>query len=520
MKRIKKISLYFLGCILFLGILNLGINLWIEIQLPTIINEKNDSDYQISYEDIDLSLWNASLKMHDITVVPKTSLKNKSQKLGIYASVSEIEVVGFQLWPILFGNKIKARQLLVTRPNITLYKTTKEPISNPKSIQTKVIQPFEKIILVSDIILSEGNLTVKSTATKQNVAGCSNLNLKLEGILLNETTLQEKIPFRYEDYTLVCDSLFYEINDFYTLRTHKIKATSASIHIQDLQLLPKVSRKAFVQKIPKEKDLFTVFASDIAISKMDWGFKEETFFYSSNAIRIKQLDANIYRGKMPEDDLSKKKLYNSVLRDLPFDLKVDTLQIATSKIVYEEEKDFAEGPGKLTFSDFNMTVLDIQSGFQKKKVPDTRIAITCNFMEEATLEVNWSFNVLDISDGFKIKGSVLRFDAAQLAYFTKPYLNVIVKGTLDKVYFNFAGNDIVNKGDFALQYDDVKVEIFRNNKRQQINKLLTSIGNLFIKDDSGNTVKKTEIEVERTQEKSFYNFLWISVAAGLKEILI
>lgn len=175
MKRIKKTSLYFLGCILFLGILNLGINLWIEIQLPTIINEKNDSDYQISYEDIDLSLCNASLKVHDITIIPKTSLKNNSQKLGIYASVSEIEVVGFQLWPILFGNKIKARQLLVTRPNITLYKSTKEPISNPKSIQTKVIQPFEKIILVSDIILSEGNLTVKSTATKQNVAECSRM---------------------------------------------------------------------------------------------------------------------------------------------------------------------------------------------------------------------------------------------------------------------------------------------------------------------------------------------------------
>lgn len=520
MTRIKKITLLLLGSILFLGLLNLGINLWITIQLPKIINEKNNSDYQISYEDIDLSLWNATIKMHDVSVIPKANQKNKTEKIGIYATVSDIEVAGFKLWAILFDNKVKARQLSIIKPKITLYKNTTQTISHPKSIQTKVIQPFEKIILVSDIILSEGTLTIKSNATKQDLAGFSNLNFKLEGLVLNEETLQQKIPFTYKNYALVCDSLFYEMSDFYTLRSHKLTASTTSLKITDFKLLPKYSRKEFVQKIPKEKDLFTVYASEILLSNMNWGFNEGTFFYKSDALKINKLDANIYRGKMPEDDLSKKKLYNSLLRDLPLDLKIDTLQMTHSKLVYEEEKDFAEGPGKLSFTDFNMTVYDIQSGFKKEQVPDTQIAVTCNFMEESILKVDWSFNTLDKSDGFKIKGNIEHFNAEQLAYFTKPYLNVVVKGTLDKVYFNFAGNDIINKGDFALKYDDLKVEVFQNNKRQKINAFLSTIGNLFIKDDSGENLKKTEIEVKRNQEKSFYNFLWISVAEGLKEILI
>ncbi|MBF03551.1 MAG: hypothetical protein CMP76_09670, partial [Flavobacterium sp.] len=112
------------------------------------------------------------------------------------------------------------------------------------------------------------------------------------------------------------------------------------------------------------------------------------------------------------------------------------------------------------------------------------------------------------------------FNAEKLVYFTKPYLNVVVKGDLEKVYFNFKGNDVVNQGDFALKYDDLKVEIYQNNKRYKKNGLLTAIGNLFVKDDSGEELKAVSVKVERVPEKSFYNLLWISVADGLKQVLL
>ena len=46
------------------------------------------------------------------------------------------------------------------------------------------------------------------------------------------------------------------------------------------------------------------------------------------------------------------------------------LQIINSKLVYEEEKSFEEGAGKLSFTDFDMTVLNLQSGYKKEKVND------------------------------------------------------------------------------------------------------------------------------------------------------
>lgn len=520
MIRIKKIAIFLIGGILFLGILNFGLNVWIEFKLPQLLADKNNSDYNIAYKDIDISLWNTSLKVVDVSIAPKTEIENTNKKIGIYAKVPQIKVAHFSILSILFGDKIKADQLVIVAPEITLHKNNDEVLSHSKSIQSKIIEPFEKIIVVNAIYLSEGKVQIVKAENDKLLASLKQLNLKIEGLVLNEKTLQKEIPFTYENYSINCTQLLYQINEFYTLKVSKFNTTNTSLQIEGLQLKPTCSRKVFVQKIPKERDLYTVSAKQISLKELHWGFQEDVFFCKVPELVLNQLDATIYRGKMPEDDLSKKKLYNNLLRNLPFDLQVDTLKMVQSKIVYEEEKTFEEGPGKLIFDAFNLKATSIQSGFDKKKVPDTEISIQTQFMEESMLDVDWSFNVLDSTDGFKIKGKLNHFNAEKLVYFTKPYLNVVVKGDLEKVYFNFKGNDVMNEGDFALKYDDLKVEIYQNNKRYKKNGLLTAIGNLFVKDDSGEELKAVSVKVERVPEKSFYNLLWISVADGLKKVLL
>lgn len=89
-------------------------------------------------------------------------------------------------------------------------------------------------------------------------------------------------------------------------------------------------------------------------------------------------------------------------------------------------------------------------------------------MNTSPLTINWKLNVLDPTDGFNIQGKILNFPAEKLTPFIKPYLNVTVKGMLDQVHFNFTGNDKSIKGDFAIDYDDLKLTVYRkkNGKRQ------------------------------------------------------
>ena len=215
------------------------------------------------------------------------------------------------------------------------------------------------------------------------------------------------------------------------------------MELKNFSMVSEFNRRQFVNQLAKEKDLFTLKADDISIKNMDWGFKEDQFFFNTSNVILDKVYANIYRSKIPEDDLSKKKLYSKLLRDIPFPLKVDTLTVKNSLLEYEEEKTFEKGAGLLTFNKFNLTAVNLSSGFQKKKMPDVKIKIDCRFMNTSPMKVDWSFNVLDKSDGFNIKGSILNFDTDQISVFSKPYINATTKGILDKVYFNFTGKCFV-----------------------------------------------------------------------------
>ncbi|MEO8516485.1 MAG: hypothetical protein ABI426_07065 [Flavobacterium sp.] len=521
MKWFKRIAVILLVLLLLIPLLDLGINYWISQKLPGIINEKNNSPYTITYKDLDISLLNSSILAKDIYLCPKNAIQNTSIKAGVYAKISRIEVDKFKFWNLLFSNKIKAKSITIIKPEIAVYQKNENAINNSKSIQSRIVTPFHKIILVSNIYLHDGGVRIINTENKRPILSAINVSLKLEGIAITDDILEQKIPFSYGDYAFSCDSLYYRPNKFYHVLSKRIETTDKGLVVKKFEMLPEHTRHEFVNIIEKEKDIYTLKTDEINIQNIQWGFdKTEHFFFHTEAIELNKASANIYRPKMPPDDLSKKPLYNKLLREIPFHLKVDTLKIRNSLLEYEEEKTFEKGAGLLSFNRFNLTATNICSGFHRTKMKDLTINVNCHFMNISPLKVNWTLNVLDKTDGFHIKGTINDFPAERLTPFIKPYMNITAKGMLEEVHFNFNGNDKISTGNFAINYDDLKFTIYRQNNPKKKNKFLSAIASIFVKKDTEEKVKYTEVEVERIPEKSFYNFLWRSIAEGLKKLLV
>ncbi len=516
----KKLIIWITSIVALIIILNLGLNYWLNNYLPQIILEKNQTVYTIGYKDLKISLWNANIKASKIAIVPKLALKDSVDKKGIYSKIDYISIENFKVWDLIFNHKIKAQKIIINNPEFLLYKKNTKILNNSKNINTAIAEPFQKIIAVSELYVLNGNLKIIYLDSKIPILSARNINFNLEGIVTSDRLLKNKIPLIFSKYNFSCDSISYNINPFYTFKADKIITSDKHLKLEKAKLIPKYSRKEFVKQIDKEKDLFNLNIAAINFEKLNWGFKDEKFFFKTNAIVINQLYANIYRNKIPTDDLSKKYLYNKLLRDIPFEMQVNTLQIKNSELVYEEEINFQRGPGILTFDRFNLTANNIQSGYNLKKTNDLKIKVNCRFMKTSPLNVNWSLNVLDKNDGFNINGSILNFNTSKIKPFLKPNNNVTTQGLLEEVKFNFSGNDNLAKGTFGLNYKDLKVTVYKTKKPQEISKLKTALGNLLIKNDSNEKIKYVAIDVERIQEKSFYNFLWRCIGEGLKKTLI
>lgn len=515
-----KIAIVAISVLILAFLVNFGLNIWINTQLPKIISEKNETPYHITYDQLEVTLLSRTIKATGITVVPKSSLNDTVNKAGIYSKIESIEITDFSISGILFNDKIKAYAITVNQPEVVLYKKEKKAINNSKSIRNQVVEPFQKLIVVSNVNLNRGDFKIIYVKDNTPVLSVKNVTVQLDGILISDEILEQKIPFSYESYAFDCDSLFFLTNQQYYIRASNVKTTNTGLAMKNFSMVSEFNRQQFVRQLAKEKDLFTLKADDISVANMDWGFKDDRFFFNTSNITLDKVYANIYRSKIPEDDLSKKKLYNKLFRDLPFSLKVDTLMVKNALLEYEEEKTFEKGAGLLTFNNFNLTARNLGSGFGQQKMPDVKIKVDCKFMNTSPMKIDWSFNILDKSDGFNIKGSILNFDTDQISVFSKPYINATTKGILDKVYFNFTGNDVNAKGDFALEYHDFKVKLYKKKKPEKESKIKSAIGNLFIKNDSNGELKETDVELKRIQEKSFYNFLWRCIAEGLVKILL
>lgn len=520
MSLLKKI-LIGVGVILVLGVFaNYGINIWVKAKLPKIITENNDSPYKISYKDINIDVWSGSIKADGIVISPKTRPENDTTKMGIYATIKTVEVEHFKIWNVIFNNVIKAEEITVNTPNVLLYKNTKKAINNRNSINSEVVDPIRKIILVPNVKLKNGSLNIIYIQNKKSILSASNINLEVNGIVITDDILKNKIPFSYEKFDFSTDSLYFQIDEFYHLQAENLQTKTTSFKLKKWALVPEYSRDVFDKKIKTEKDMYTINGEELSINNMNFGFKDTIFYFNANKLLLDKMSANIYRNKTVADDTSKKHLYNKLLRDIKFPLRIDTLAIQNSKLVYEEEVNAQRGPGKLIFNDFNLNATGIQSGFDQKKMDDVVINVQSQFMNESPLKVHWTFNVLDKTDGFRIKGTVFNFNIKALSPFVKDHMNATFKGNLDKVIFNFKGNDKGSAGDFALQYKNLDIKLYQKKDPKKENKFTTTVANLLVKDDSSGATKSTKVEIEREVDKSFYNLLWKSIAQGLKKILI
>jgi hypothetical protein len=514
----KKIVISLISVILFVILINIGLNYWIKKQLPVIIHEKNKTAYNINYEKIEVSLFSRNIYATTLLVHPKK--QPKDAKNGLYSKIESITITHFNIWDLAFHDIIQAESIIINKPRVILYKKNEKLLNNSKSIQTEIIEPFRKIIAVSNIYLNDGSIDVVSLKTEKPIFNVKNIILKLEGILITDATLKEKIPMHFEKYVLTCDSLFYRPSAFYHINIGKISTENNFLRMRNFSCLPQYNRREFVRQLEKEKDIYTLKLDSADINKMDWGFKNDRFFFKANSVVMNHFDANIYRSKMPKDDLSKKYLYNNLLRKIKFPLQIDTLQVLKSKLVYEEEINFTKGPGVLNFDHFNLQATNLRSGFGLKKTKDVKIKINCQFMKASPLDVDWSFNVLDLKDSFHIQGAISNFDVTAMGQFSKPYMNASFTGAFNKYRFNFYGNDNVSKGNASLDYDDLKVKLYKKKHPEKEAKLKSAIVNLLVKNDSKDKAKTADVEVERIQEKSFYNFLWRNIAESLKKILI
>jgi len=345
------------------------------------------------------------------------------------------------------------------------------------------------------------------------------LNATINAIEIGAKPNNQGLDFKVKDYFLTTRNFAYR-TEFYNLSVGLLKLNKNKVQINSFAMKPIVSRAQFIKMIPVERDLYDLKASQI-IADGNWDLFSSQKSINASNVTIQSADANIFRSKIPKDDPKVKPLYSKLLRSVKIPVSVHNLDLKNSVLVYEEDTPESAGPGKLTFSNFNMNVKNLNSAKTKGKPTRVDIKINCSFMNLAPLSVNWNFDVADQNDGFAISGKTSNLPASGINPFIRPYLHVTAtSGTIQEMLFSFKGNPAGLHGTFNMKHKDLKIAVLNKHNHEKKG-VLTAVANLFLRTDSGSLPEAVSVEdVERDPTKSFFNLFWKGIEQGLKKTLI
>ena len=439
-------------------------------------------------------------------VVRPTTIRSDKTSLDLTANQLNLRMNNWEF----IDNKLKLdiQNVLVDQLNGT--------IRTAKNVKKKK-PAFEGIhfpLIVKNVALKNSNLTVEN---KDQPLVFKDLNANIENIELNETTIKDNLPFKTGNYSLTTRNFNYKTK-FYNLSASLLKLNKNIVTISNFAVKPTVSRAQFIRMIPTEKDLYDLKVSQVE-AKGKWDLVSANKFLDLENVTLNNIDANIFRSKIPNDDLTEKPMYSELLRSIKFPMFVNNLDIKNSLLVYEEDTKKSDGPGKLTFNDFNLNVKNLNSGKMKGKPTQVPITINCRFMNASPMKVNWSFDTAKMNDAFAISGNISDLPASRINPFIEPYLKVRATGLISDLIFDFKGTKRGIYGKLKMVNKDLKISVLKQTGEK--NKILSAIANVFVRTNSGKYPESVEVEeVERDNTKSFFNLFWRGIEQGLKKTLI
>lgn len=434
---------------------------------------------------------------------PETATDLKLNQLAV--TINKWETIDKKL-------NLEINEILVDRVN-GVFKAQEKKKTVPKKGEIKGIQfplTIKKVTVKnSNVVYDKGNQPLKF----------NDLNASLNHLEIKQKSDGTGLGADVKNYLFTTKNFTYKTK-FYNMSVANVEFGNNKVKIDQFAMKPLVSRAQFIKMIPVERDLYDITAKQIT-AVGSWNLFSQNKFINASNVNIQSADANIFRSKIPKDDPKEKALYSKMLRSIKFPLQIHNLDVKNSLLVYEEDTPESAGPGKLTFSNFNMNVKNLNSAKTKGKPTRVDIKINCSFMNLSPLAVNWNFDVANSNDVFAISGRTTNLPVQGINPFIRPYLHVTAtSGTIHEMLFNFKGNPKGINGNFNLKHKDLKIAIL-DKKNHEKKGVLTAVANLFIKSDSGKFPEEVTVEnVERDPTKSFFNLFWRGIEDGLKKTLI
>lgn len=508
------------------------VNRYMRIRLQDEFSKQSYGEYILNIKALRLNILTQSVSFSGIRIQPV----NINPEYASYeASSSKLVLEGINVLGFLTGNKIKINSIKFKDPSITIIRG-KMYHSNAADTTKKFslygfISQFAKSLTIQNFEIT--NFDFKLLNSKDEVTPAihsSNNHFKIVRLFVGPSTDDMPGQFAADSIGLSMSRFAYVTADsLYTFDVASMQMSyrDSILQIDTVKMIPNFSKRSFGNVAGKQTDRFNISASKLLFIKIDLRNFFEYFSMISRRLEISGFSMSAFRDKNDQHKYAHPQSLQYLIKHVPAYLKIDTIQLKKSNIVYEEVAEGKKSSGRLSFNDIsgNFTGLTNDSllislgrvmKFQAK----------CKLMNETQMFATYTFPLNTDHTSFKCSGFLTGMSIPVLNQMIAPLTGIsIKKGIIDTLDFTFTGGENSSFGKMKLLYHDLRLEPVKTGEEdiRFKDRLNLFIANAFIIKDSNPRRNKpariANMHAERDKQKFMFNYTWKTIYSGIQETL-
>jgi hypothetical protein len=153
-------------------------------------------------------------------------------------------------------------------------------------------------------------------------------------------------------------------------------------------------------------------------------------------------------------------------------------------------------------------------------------SFTTKFLEKVPMKGSFTFYSDQWQSGkFAAAASVEKpTNALLLNELTQPMsLARIEKGTINRINFRTVADTAVSNGHLEFNYENLKISLLKKKGTEYDKKSVMSLlANVLVKNKNkqSSDMRVADVKVKRNIYKSFFNFIWMTIFTGMRDILV
>lgn len=498
---------------------------WLSDNLPSIVNQNEDRNYDILFEDVDIRIFSGSIDFQNITLVPL----NDSLSTTVNGSVSKIRMSGVKIMELILEKKVNIKELRMEEPAFRLIR--KDINSKPEESSKAFQDLFQDIVsrgLIQNFVLENG--TAELYIQKDSLVRFgqfTDLNILAEGIRTDSVTVTNTVPFLVENIHTSLKNLQIQVSETQLFKMGELdfdyKNREFSFH--DLSMKFEEPWTDVVKKMEYQVDMIEFDLKELKIISIKtdsdpfglWTVIADKILLDSLVFHDGR-DKNLDR---PADVV--KERISELIESIPFPLELDTLQIINSEISYSEVPKGKSEAGTIYFKEFNALILNVSSIDSVKR--DGELVMEVDTKLNGVGALNVTINVPYNSGNFKLLATLGAMDMAKL----NPTLEFMAavkigSGKLRGMVLEMDADAYKSRNRFTIDYQDLEIDLSKVSEEgvEKKNAILSKVANFAINRDNmpGNKNYLTPTYTTiRNRYRSFFNLIWLSTKDGFFEVL-